>query len=126
MRPAHICHRCLQEHRAACAGPCPCPIDGRDVLVHIATRECPRGLFIDLDEAPPEPATIPRDQWPMAARIVAKLATPADVGVGDTLARTIDPLGGDIFKRWYKRITGAKCGCQNRQGSLNAMYPYSA
>lgn len=53
------------------------------------------------------------------------MAAPEDRGVGDTIARVIGPMGGDAFKRWYKRITGEDCGCGDRQAWLNQRYPYS-
>jgi hypothetical protein len=55
---------------------------------------------------------------------MAKAARPEDAGIGDTLARLAGNVGGEAFKRWYRRITGADCGCGDRQNKLNAMYPY--
>lgn len=69
---------------------------------------------------------IPRAEWPLWAKTLALLATPADKGVGDTIARTIGPVGGDAFKAWYKRLTGKDCGCGERQDALNQRYPYAS
>jgi hypothetical protein len=103
-------------------------VDGVDILVHIERRDCPKGFHVNATEPEheePAPAiAVPREQWPFAARVIAKLATAEDKGVGDTIARVIDPLGGKLFKRWYKRITGHDCGCEDAQARLNMAYPY--
>ncbi len=76
---------------------------------------------------PPPPSKpidlIPRDQWPQWAELLAKVARPGEKGIGDVIASTIGPIGGDIFKKWYEKITGHPCGCSERQESLNQLYP---
>ena len=44
-------------------------------------------------------------------------------GAGDIIARTIGPIGGDAFKKWYKTIFNRDCGCGKRQETLNARWP---
>ena len=69
-------------------------------------------------------AAVPRDQWPAWAAAVAALAKAEDRGVGDTIGRTVGPVGGDVFKKWFRRMTGASCGCDARQRRFNDLYPY--
>lgn len=54
----------------------------------------------------------------------ARLATPEDRSVGDTIPRTIGPVGGDAFKTWFHALTGHPCGCEDRQERFNALYAY--
>jgi hypothetical protein len=84
---------------------------------------CLTGKALPAKTSPINPA-IPRERWSLAARIIARAAKPGEHGIGDTLARLIGPPG-EIWKRWYKRITGADCRCGDRQAKLNAMYPYA-
>lgn len=83
---------------------------------------CPDGLPWD---SPPPPVQAVAEPWPFWARMVQKMATSTDAGVGDTIARVIGPLGGDAWKTWYTKITGHSCGCEERQEVLNQLYPYS-
>lgn len=91
---------------------------------------CPIGVPWDAtgDALPLQPAPVPAPElaWPLWARLVRKLAAPGDVGVGDTIARAIGPLGGDAWKAWYRRATGHSCGCEERQEVLNQLYSYNA
>lgn len=47
-----ICHRCPHRQQT-CAGACPCTIDGRDILDHATTGDCPKGYFENVAEMPP-------------------------------------------------------------------------
>ena len=69
---------------------------------------------------------VPRSDWPLWARALALIAKPEDKGVGDTIARTIGPFGGENFKAWYQTAFGASCGCVERQDSFNLQYNYSS
>jgi len=66
----------------------------------------------------------PVRRWPTWALVVAKLAQPKDLGVGDTLARVIGPIGGDKYKAWHLETFGKPCGCAERQEHLNQLFPY--
>lgn len=75
----------------------------------------------------PEPIKpAPRDKWPIVVRAVARLRVDADKGLGDTIARIADKVGGNTLADWYERITGENCGCADRHSKLNAKYPYPA
>jgi len=63
-------------------------------------------------------------EWPAWAKAIARLKAHPDVGVGDTIARVIGPVGGDAYKVWFKRLFGKSCGCHERQADLNRSYPY--
>ena len=70
------------------------------------------------------------DTWPILARLLARLRTSDDKGLGDTIARSINliptlrgkPLG-DAFKIVMHKL-GKDCGCGDRQAKLNEKYPY--
>jgi hypothetical protein len=64
------------------------------------------------------------EEWPLLARMVAKLRKPEDAGLGDTVANNLGRFGADAWKVMYKRLTGADCGCAARQQILNGMFPY--
>jgi len=68
---------------------------------------------------------VPRDQWPLWARLASALAKDGDKGIGDTIARTIGPVGGDAFKAWYQKVVGQDCGCGDRAAWLSARFPYA-
>jgi hypothetical protein len=115
-----------------------CPVrDGLDCLGTINAGACARAptdaefraslvrRAEALAEGPaPGLEAMPRSQWPLGIALVAMLARPEDRGIGDTVARVVGPVGGDLFKAWYRRVTGQDCGCGTRQESLNATYPY--
>jgi len=73
------------------------------------------------EEKPPQP--IPRDQWPVWAGIAATRKCEGDTGVGDTVKRYADQVGGEKFKAWSASL-GIPCGCVARQKRWNVMYPY--
>lgn len=77
----------------------------------------------DSPQAPP-PQPRPVTEWPLTARILAKLRAESDAGLGDTIHRHLARFGADAMKRFYKRITGSDCGCANRQDKINRMFPY--
>jgi hypothetical protein len=66
---------------------------------------------------------IPFERWPFAFKVLAKLATPEDQGIGDVIDRMVGPIGGSAFKVWHKLATGHDCGCGARKQILNARYP---
>lgn len=75
------------------------------------------------DNNPNRTAEVPRPEWPLWAKELTTFAQPGDRGVGDIIARTIGPIGGDLFKSWFQKIFNKPCGCTERQESLNLQYP---
>lgn len=69
------------------------------------------------------PAKREKRDWPAALRPMKRLAKEGDIGLGDIIARTIGPIGGNKFKVWYKLTFGRDCGCDVRQESWNRKYP---
>jgi hypothetical protein len=57
-------------------------------------------------------------------RLVRRLARDGDRGLGDIVARALAVVGGDAFKRTFKRIAGRPCGCESRQEALNRAFPF--
>lgn len=86
-----------------------------------------RQVKVTLNNVPPwakiAEVAVVEAPWPWWAKGVRMLRSPDDIGVGDTIAREIGPIGGDAFKAWSKRI-GFHCGCEQRQEVLNKRYPY--
>ena len=64
-----------------------------------------------------------QQDWPLILSPLKLLSQPEDKGLGDIIARTIGPVGGDAFKKWYKLTFGKECGCDVRQESWNIRYP---
>lgn len=70
-----------------------------------------------------QPTSVP-SQWPLWARVITRLKSPEDAGVGDTVARLIGEVNSDQFKHWHRRTFGVDCGCDERQQHWNLLYPY--
>lgn len=119
-----ICVRCADpDHK--CRGFCACPADGKSIIEHAESQECPRGYF---ENPPAKPETakaeaIPRERWPAWAAALADAAEPEDKGVGDVIERKLAE-GGIVFKASIK-LLGWNCGCNSRRDMDNAMYPLS-
>lgn len=73
----------------------------------------------------PDDAPIPEKMWPQWCHLVKRFRKPADAGVGDTVKRIADKLGGELFKSASKSL-GMPCGCVERQERWNKLYPYEA
>jgi hypothetical protein len=132
---------CRSCSYATCAGKCLCSLSGQAIELHAEKLYCPdpekprfgSGEFpegwINTPLARPSPIivplAIPRDQWPLLARALAKLARPDDLGLGDTVARLASAVGGDTLADWYERIVGKPCGCGDRRVALNQRYPFT-
>lgn len=66
----------------------------------------------------------PVEEWPLPLRLVAAQRQPTDTGLGDTAARWIGAVGGDTFKRWFRKVIGHDCRCTDRQAWINRHWPY--
>jgi len=82
-------------------------------------------LHIELARNGPRYAHVPRPkpEWPAVLLPLKLLAEPGDRGAGDIIARKIGPIGGDVFKFWFKMTFGKSCGCGKRQEALNQRWP---
>lgn len=58
----------------------------------------------------------------MLLRPLKLRARAGDRGLGDIVAREVGPVGGDVFKAWFKAVLGRSCGCEARQEALNQRY----
>lgn len=65
----------------------------------------------------------PSPDWGVMLNVMKLMKKEEDRGLGDIIARVIGPIGGDVFKAWYKKIFGKSCGCSERQDEWNATYP---
>jgi hypothetical protein len=61
--------------------------------------------------------------WPLILMPLKLLAQSGDRGLGDIVERVVGPIGGDLYKIWYRKIFGKPCGCQERKENLNTEYP---
>lgn len=61
--------------------------------------------------------------WPLILMPLKLLAKEEDRGLGDIVARTVGPIGGEAWKKWHLRVFGRPCGCKERQEDWNLMYP---
>lgn len=75
------------------------------------------------DLNPNRTAEVPRQEWPTWAKLLALVGTDSDKGIGDVIARTIGPFGGEAYKKWYELLFQKPCGCAERQDNYNALYP---
>ncbi len=81
-------------------------------------------LTIKATRKQPEPVNhVPRDQWPFAARIIAKLATKEDAGIGSTIHR-LAGRAGELYEWAFQAIAKKPCGCRDRAKWLDERYPY--
>jgi len=74
----------------------------------------------------PNPITrkpVKPEPWPLVLGPLKLLAKEGDRGAGDIIARVIGPIGGEAFKKWYRQLFGADCGCGKRQEFLNLKWP---
>lgn len=76
-----------------------------------------------VNQSGPPATPLPPDPWPMSLVPLKLLAQTGDKGLGDIVARTVGPVGGDAFKAWWLKTFGVPCGCDGRQEWLNAKYP---
>ena len=80
---------------------------------------CPHGVTLENATAQP----IQPEPWPLLAQPLKYMAHPGDRGLGDIVARVIGPIGGDLYKAWFKKVFNRSCGCTERQDQLNLRYP---
>ena len=67
--------------------------------------------------------SIPEQDWPAWAKLLAARKSEPDKGVGDTFQRLAASMGGELFKKLAKSM-GLPCGCDARQADWNRLYPY--
>jgi len=65
----------------------------------------------------------PSPDWGFVLNPLKLLAKDGDKGLGSIVERIVGPIGGDAFKKWYKRIFGKDCGCKERKEDWDAIYP---
>ncbi len=112
----------------------PCPFaggseDGAWVCFHCSKNtakgqwppEPPRVQPITVNGGPKPIPPVPLEQWPAWARWIAFRANGTDIGVGDTVART---LGMQAVAAMLKAV-GINCGCSARRAEWNAKYTYA-
>ena len=117
-------NECVHHHKASCVrGP-------RTHSPGICAR-CEKYTPSDRERVPltikstSKPQPIPRAEWPLLARVVARLKNDTDIGVGTTLERLIAHVGGEFYKTAFKSLTGRSCGCTDRRKHLDAIYSYN-
>lgn len=72
----------------------------------------------------PEPVQpLPRSEWPLSVRVVARLAKDGERGIGTTLTRLIAGVGGEVYKQMAASV-GIDCRCAAKAAALDRKYPY--
>jgi hypothetical protein len=94
-----ICHRCPRR-QPVCQGRCVCLEDGKDIIDHARSGECPLNYF----QFPPDPVQVAR--IPLA---------------GDLLEAALAKFGADRFAKWWEAATGTNCGCKDRKAKINRL-----
>lgn len=61
----------------------------------------------------------PPPRW---VRLLQRLSTPEDIGLGATVKRLASKFGGERFKRLTKKL-GMPCKCGAREAEWNRLYP---
>lgn len=114
--PRHFLEQRLQERRCTWAEIRPAIVkeDGEMITVDVDHSAYPKA----------ERAAVAPEKWPKLVKLIARFRQPADKGIGDTLARNLAKFGAKSMAHAYTMITGADCGCENRQKKLNDAYPY--
>lgn len=72
---------------------------------------------------PPPKRGVRSPKWPFVLEPLKLLAKDGDKGLGDIVERVIGKVGGEEYKKWYAKIFGRPCSCNERRDSLNADYP---
>lgn len=84
------------------------------------TLKCPRcERQIHCDAGTPSTPSYKPPRW---VRLLQRLSTPQDIGLGATVKRIAGKVGGKRFIVWSKRI-GLPCGCTEREIEWNRLYP---
>ena len=109
----HLCMKCPHRQQV-CGGPCPCTVDGRDILDHAKSGDCPKGYFAEPEKMPPRAAATA----PISA---GETATAPDIPLaGDVVESIAKRIGADRLARLWEKWTGVPCGCAERREKLNA------
>lgn len=61
----------------------------------------------------------PHPRW---VRLLQRLSTPEDIGLGATAKRLASKFGGERFKAWRTKL-GMPCKCGAREAEWNRLYP---
>ncbi len=94
-------------------------------------------LRITMEQKLPDPVLLSDwPKWALGVRFTRKLQTMlhlsgwkealADVGVGDTIYRTIGPARSEAYKAWHLKTFNKSCGCSEKRDEMNAQYCYEA
>ncbi len=113
------CHTCEYRH-AHCSGPCPCTVDGLDIIEHAERGFCPKGRFSDAAPMPsPSPiTTLNADEQSLVDDLMG-----GKLGLGDQVHAIAKRIGAERVARLWESITGHSCGCDARRKALNERFP---
>jgi hypothetical protein len=89
-----VCHKCPMRQRP-CAGPCPCKVDGKDIIQHAEAAYCPH----------PDGPKFGTNEYPVGWE---------SRGLGDTIAKIAAAVGIKPCGR-----------CKKDRVRLNKAVPYS-
>jgi hypothetical protein len=111
MNNLNVCHLCLIAERTIhkCNGPCPCIVDGRDIIDHAAAADCPRGLHEPGEEMPKMPRgmlwhELPQSLWHelhVWAMTTTATAAEAQSWISSWFARVPCGVCKSHWQKWY-------------------------
>ena len=113
-------HQAGQRHAEGNEVPCRCPLMHSVFLSRAPAASQITGKPVFLDESP-----VPFEKWPLyKTKALSLLRKSEDVGIGDTVRRTLDDANSKAFQSWYRGTFGKSCGCARRQQEWNQQYRY--
>lgn len=131
-RPICLSTKCPQVR---CKGDCICELSQQPIESHYVTLNWPAGCpqpgapaattakpLVVRPSVPVAACDDDRSSWPLVARLLAKMATPEDAGLGDVLQRQLSKLGGEWYKKTLAKLS-LSCGCEKNQAALNKKFP---
>lgn len=132
-----ICMTC-SDRSIECNGDCICNISNNGIMQHCVIGICPADKYnkANLEETEIE-SKKQRDsiineyrpllyyEWPRIAKWISKAGKRSDIGLGDTVERIAGAVGGELYKKYYKKLMKEDCGCEGRKAILNTRFPYT-
>jgi hypothetical protein len=119
----------LHARREAQGNPVVCPLalpmgaTAEQIAAAVEAERNAKIVQVTVTRTAPAPP-VPRKDWPWPVRVMASLAQPGEIGIGDTLHRQLTVGGRDVIA-WTLNALNIPCGCSDRQKWLNERFPYA-
>lgn len=121
------CHQC-NLRQPMCLGDCLCTVDRQSIVWHAERNQCPQKYF---ESGLPAEAKLTIKGKPITSlmfddeeyQLLKALNGPSE-GLGDTVAKLAHAMGANKAAKFWEKITGIGCGCEERRKLLNQWWPY--